>query len=307
MPTRASRCALILVLCLFCGCHLTGPPWSPPPGHLTLNLWLHRAPGAPFIALPEANQTTSQDELVAGKPVVRLHHVTTPTLTLYMPAANNTGAAIVVMPGGGYQFLVPDLEGTEVCDWLSSVGINCILLKYRVPRSGPYPTYSAALQDAQRTMGIVRSHAVEWHIDPHRVGVLGFSAAANLAAALGSHFDHRLYDPVDAADNLSCRPDFTILMYPGYMTVKDQPALPNPDVLPIAGTPPTLIVQAEDDRIGVENSITAFLALKRAGVPTELHIYAEGGHGYGLRPNGLPVSTWPHMVETWLHTIHILR
>jgi acetyl esterase/lipase len=199
-----------------------------------------------------------------------------------------------------------DLEGTEVCDWLNSIGVNCILVKYRVPDSGPYPKSSAALEDAQRALGIVRMHASEWHIDPHRIGVLGFSAGAHLAAALSTHFDQRLYDPVDAADQLSCRPGFAVIIYPGYLALAEKNFAPNPDIQVTEKTPPSFIVQAEDDPVHVENAVVYFLALKNAKVPAELHIYAQGGHGYGLRRTALPVTTWPQSLETWLHTIQVL-
>ena len=218
----------------------------------------------------------------------------------------NSGAAVVVFPGGSYRILAIDLEGTEVCEWLNSAGITCVLLKYRVPDSGPYPKSSAALQDAQRALGIVRSHAAEWHIDANRIGVLGFSAGAHLAAALSTHFDQRLYDPIDAADQISCRPDFAVIVYPGYLALADQNFAANPDIHVTDKTPPSFIVQAEDDSVHVENATVYFLALKNAKVPAELHIYAQGGHGYGLRRTTLPVTTWPQSDETWLHTIQIL-
>ena len=198
------------------------PAWQPAPGHATLPVWPHAAPGAPPNPAPEIDTTTPKDNLIAGKPLIRLGNVSAPTLTLYAPTGKNTGAAVVVFPGGGYRILAIDLEGTEVCDWLNSAGITCVLLKYRVPDSGPYPKSAAALQDAQRALGIVRSHAAEWHIDSHRIGVLGFSAGAHLAAALSTHFDQRLYDPIDAADQLSCRPDFAVIVYPGYLALAEQ-------------------------------------------------------------------------------------
>jgi acetyl esterase/lipase len=214
--------------------------------------------------------------------------------------------AIVVFPGGGYHILAIDLEGTEVCDWLNASGLACVLLKYRVPDSGPYPKSPAALQDAQRAVGLVRQHADEWGVDPKRVGVLGFSAGGHLAAALSTHFDRRLYDPVDAADDLSCRPDFAVVIYPGYLALQDQNMATNPEIKPTAETPPTIIVQAEDDPVHVENATNYFLQLKNAKVPAELHIYAEGGHGYGLRRTSQPVTAWPLLVEKWLHTIQVM-
>jgi len=281
------------------------PAWQPAPGHVTLNLWPHVAPGAQPNLPPEIDTTTAKDNLIAGKPLIRLGNVSVPTLTVYAPKGKNSGAAIVVFPGGGYRILAIDLEGTEVCDWLNSVGITCVLVKYRVPDSGPYPKSSAALQDAQRALGIVRLHASDWHVDPNRIGVLGFSAGAHLAVALSTQFEHRLYDAIDAADQNSCRPDFAVIVYPGYLALADQNFAPNPEIHVSNQTPPTFVVQAEDDPVHVENSIVYFQALKNAKVPTEMHIYAQGGHGYGLRRTELPVTNWPTLVETWLQSIHI--
>ena len=283
------------------------PAWEPAPGHTTLNLWPKTAPGAQTGAASEVDTTNPKNNnLIAGKPLIRLGNVSNPTLTLYQPKGKSTGAAVVVFPGGGYTILAIDLEGTEVCDWLTSSGIACVLVKYRVPESGPYPKSRAALQDAQRAVGLVRQHATEWNIDPKRIGVLGFSAGAHLAAALSTHFEQRLYDLVDAADQLSCRPDFAVIIYPGYIAVEEQNFALNADVHPTDKTPPSFIVQAEDDGVHVENATVYFLALKNAKVPAELHIYAQGGHGYGLRRTELPVTGWPQLVETWLKTIHVL-
>ena len=285
----------------------TPSAWQPAPGQTQIPIWPKGAPGATQNPPAEADTTTSKDNLIAGKPLIRLGNVSNPTITLYKPTTNPTGAAIVVFPGGGYHILAIDLEGTEVCDWLTSSGIACIILKYRVPDSGPYPKSSAALQDAQRAIGFVRSHATEWHIDPHRIGVLGFSAGAHLAAALSTHFDKRLYDSIDTADNLSCRPDFAVIVYPGYLAIAEENMAPNSEIHPTDQTPPSFIVQAEDDPVHVENATVYFLELKNAKVPAELHIYAEGGHGWGLRPTNQPVTHWPKLVETWLHTIHIIE
>lgn len=282
------------------------PAWQPAPGHVTLPLWPGAAPGAPTNLPPEVDATTAKDNLVAGRPVMRLGNVSKPTLTVYSPKGRNTGAAVVVFPGGAYRILAIDLEGTEVCDWLNSEGVTCILVKYRVPDTGPYPKSSAALQDAQRVIGLVREHAAEWNIDPNRVGVLGFSAGGHLSAALSTHYDQRLYPPVDAADKLSCRPDFAVVLYPGYLAIAEQGMALNPEIHPTAGTPPTFLLQAEDDPVHVENAVVYFMALKGAKVPAELHIYSQGGHGYGLRRTELPITTWPQSVITWLHTIQVL-
>lgn len=283
------------------------PSWQPAPGHVTIALWPGVAPGAPENLPPEVDTTTATDNLIAGRPLIRLGNVAKPTLTVYAPKGKGTGAAVVVFPGGGYRILAIDLEGTEVCDWLNAKGITCLLLKYRVPDTGPYPKSTAALQDAQRAVGLAREHAAEWRIDPHRIGVLGFSAGGHLAAALSTHYDHRLYDPVDAADRLSCRPDFAVVIYPGYLAIADRNFAPNPEIHPTADTPPTFLLQAEDDPVHVENAVVYFMALKNAKVPAELHVYAEGGHGFGLRRTSLPITGWPTLVDTWLHTIKVLR
>ena len=301
------RLALLIFFSLLCT-HVfaQSSAWPPSSEHMTLRLWPKAAPGPQTNAGSEADTTTAKDRTVAGKRVIRIGNVSVPTLTVYKPTAKNTGAAVVVFPGGSYKILAIDLEGTEVCDWLMSIGVTCILVKYRVPDTGPFPKSAEALQDAQRALGLVRSHASEWQIDPKRIGVLGFSAGAHLSAALSTHFDKRLYDPIDAADQVSCRPDFAVIVYPGYLALADQNFAPNPEIHVTEQTPPSFIVQAEDDPVHVENATVYFLALKNAKVPAEVHIYAEGGHGYGLRRTELPVTTWPQSVETWLHTIHML-
>jgi len=285
------------------------PAWQPAPGHTQIPIWRNGAPGGATAenAAAEADTTTAKDNLIAGRPLIRLGNVSAPTITYYAPQhVTGPSPAVVVFPGGGYHILAIDLEGTEVCDWLNSAGIACVLLKYRVPDSGPYPKSAAALQDAQRAVGLTRQHAAEWNIDPQRVGVLGFSAGGHLAAALSTHFDKRLYDAADAADQLSCRPDFAVVVYPGYLALEERNMETNPEIHPTAQTPPAFIVQAEDDPVHVENATNYFLQLKNAKVPAELHIYSEGGHGYGLRKTDLPVTGWPALVEEWLHTIHVL-
>jgi acetyl esterase/lipase len=281
------------------------PAWQPPANRPTINLWPSAAPGTPANSAPETDITTSTDTLIAGRRLVRLGNVSKPTLTLYSAEAPNSGAAVVVFPGGAYHVLAIDLEGTEVCDWLVTIHVNCVLVKYRVPDSGPLPKSTAALQDAQRALGIVRSHAAEWHIDPHRIGVLGFSAGGHLSVALSTHFDKRVYDPIDSADQLSCRPDFAVIVYPGYLALAEQNFAANQELHVTADTPPSFIVQSEDDPVHVENATLYFLQLKNAKVPAELHIYSEGGHGYGLRRTVLPITAWPKLVETWLHSIKV--
>src|SRR5664279_5487938 len=199
------------------------PTWQPSPGHAQVAIWPGPVPDARPVTGPET-VATDTEELVAGRPWVYLGYVSRPTMTVYSPTGKNTGVAVVVFPGG-YQILAIDLEGTEVCDWLTSKGITCVLLKYRVPgegqypKSGPYPQSPLALEDAQRTVGLVRFHAAERHIDPHKIGVLGFSAGGHLSAAISTHFARRLYPPQDAADKVSCRPDFAVPIYPGHLSI----------------------------------------------------------------------------------------
>lgn len=281
--------------------------WPPAPEHQTLQLWPRGAPGAKPAPGPEADTSTPNDYLVAGKPIIRLGNVSDPTITLYRANSDPSGTAIVVFPGGGYHILAMDLEGTEVCEWLNSIHITCALLKYRVPDTGPYPKSAAALQDAQRAMGMVRSHAVDWGIDPQRIGVLGFSAGGHLAGALATHYDRRVYDHVDSADDVSCRPDFTVLVYPAYLSAGENDLAIEPGIKVTERTPPAFIVQAEDDHSYVASSIAYFEALRQAKVPAELHLYASGGHGYGLRPTEQPVTHWPKLVESWLRTIGMTK
>jgi acetyl esterase/lipase len=230
-----------------------------------------------------------------------LTNITDPTLTVYRPSqANSTSAAVVVFPGGGYRILAIDLEGTEVCEWLNRIGITAVLVKYRVPEVAAIPRYQAPLQDAQRALGIVRNHASDWKIDPQRIGVLGFSAGGHLSATLAQHFAQRTYPHIDAADDLSCRPDFTILVYPAYLSIEDKGDQIAPEVEPAAGTAPLFIVQAEDDHSFIQGTLLYYCRLISTKIPAELHVYETGGHGYGLRPTSAPFTGWPHLAEAWL-------
>lgn len=288
--------------------------WQPSPGQSQIPIWPGAVPDAEPVPGPESYTTTTK--LIAGKPAVVVNNVSQPTMTVYSPKGKNTGAAVVVFPGGGYKCLAIDLEGTEICDWLTSRGITAVLLKYRVPtlKFEGYRESRQALQDAQRTLGLVRVHAAEWHIDPHKIGVIGFSAGGHMVAAMSTRFDKRLYPAVDAADKESCRPDFAIAVFPGHLWKRGGRLELNPNVPVTSHTPPTFIVQAADDPVDpVENSLVYFMALKNAGVPVEMHLYAEGGHAFGLRRTEHPITRWPELAETWLQTIirpqrfHIVR
>jgi acetyl esterase/lipase len=214
---------------------------------------------------------------------------------------------VAVFPGGGYSILAMDLEGTEVCAWLNSIGINCALVKYRVPVRPGLPRYGPPLQDAQRALGILRHRAAEWGLDPKRIGILGFSAGGHLVAALSTNFHTRTYPPIDEADKLSCRPDFTLLIYPAYLTAKSEhgPVLA-PELPVTADTPPSFLIQAEDDSVGVENTLVYYAALRAAKVPAEAHLYPTGGHGYGLRSTATPITGWPRLAEAWLRSLGVM-
>lgn len=307
-------CTIALCLLAACGsAHATAAVWQPAAGNTQIPIWPGVAPGAQQVSGPETAKVS--DKLLAGKPVTAVTNVTSPTMTVYAPKGKNTGAAVVVFPGGGFHILAMDLEGTESCDWLTARGITCVLLKYRVP-SIPYVWQCdcrphnrelsvPSLQDAQRTMRLVRHHAAEWHIDPHKIGVLGFSAGGYLVAEISTNFARHLYAPVDAADRESARPDFAMPIYPGHLAMNDGKLNPN---VPVShDTPPTFLVQAEDDNVdGVDQTLVYYTALKNAGAPVEMHLYAHGGHAFGLRSTSNPISRWPALAETWMSTIGMI-
>lgn len=239
------------------------------------------------------------------KPVERLTNVTRPTITVYpAPAEENTGTAVMVCPGGAYHILAMDLEGTEVARWLNSVGVTAFLLKYRVPRRKDREKHEAPLQDAQRAMSLVRSRAKQWNVNPDRIGILGFSAGGHLSAATSTNFDRRSYDAVDDADKTGCRPDFTVLIYPAYLTEGEGLA---PEIRVNEKSPPTFFAHANNDPISPVNSARMYLALKKAKVPAELHVYQSGGHGFGLRPTEHASSTWPKSCAAWMKARGLLE
>ena len=282
---------------------VAGAADAPAPA-LALDVWPGPAPGESGQAAPEQVEHSK-----TGQPkYVKVTNVSKPTLTVFRPAKDkNTGAAVIVCPGGGYSALMMDYEGDDVARWLNTLGVTGVVLKYRVPARQGVPRYLPALQDAQRAVSIVRSRAKEWDIDPGRVGMLGFSAGGHLTAAAGTNFDKRVYDDIDAVDKVPCRPDFAVVVYPGGLLAKGKEPALSPEIRVSSRTPPTFIVQAHDDRVNSENSVYLYLALKRANVPTELHIYATGGHGFGLRPGDRPHASWPQRCAEWMASIGVLR
>ncbi len=309
---------LLIALCFVSACaslSAGNPGWKPSPGYTQVPIWPGPAPDAQRLAGPETSKATEKNDLVAGKPWTYVENVSRPTMTVYSPKERNTGAAVVVFPGGGYQILAIDLEGTEVCDWLTSKGITCVLLKYRVPDSGPredqgrhiLPKAPMALEDAQRTVGLVRFHAAEYRINPRKVGVLGFSAGGHLVADISTHFDKRSYPAMDEADKESCRPDFAVALYPGHLWISRRKFELNPEIRVTRDTPPAFLVQAENDPVdSINNSLVYYIALKNAGVPVEMHLYADGKHAFGLRRTKYPITRWPELLETWLRTIGVI-
>ena len=270
---------------------------------MTMKLWPGGAPGTPNTTEPEGPVNRPLD---SRGPVTRVSNVTDPTLAVYKPVGANSGTAMLVFPGGAYKWLSMDIEGSEVCDFFTRAGITCIVVKYRVPQPDS-ARYQQPLQDAQRAMGIVRLHAKEWGIDPERIGVIGFSAGGHLSAALSNNFKDRAYKRIDAADEQSCRPSFAVVLYPGYLAAGKDDGTVSPEVMPTANTPPTFLFQTEDDSARVENSLAYYWALKKAKVPAEMHIYPEGGHGYGLRPKVNPVTDiWPKLVLKWIESLKML-
>jgi acetyl esterase/lipase len=269
-----------------------------------INLWPGTAPGDKGDIGEEQDTTKPSDHMVAGKRVARIGNVSKPTISIYRPAADkDTGAAVMVCPGGAYRILALDLEGSEVCEWLNSIGITGVLLKYRVPNRQGLEKHTAALQDAQRALGLIRSQAKDLGLNPKRIGVLGFSAGGHLAASLSNNFGQRSYPKVDDADDTSCRPDFTLLIYPAYLTIKDENDKVAPELKLTTNTPPTFIAMTEDDPLRVETPMFYSLALRKANVPFELHLYPKGGHGYGLRPSQDNVSTWPQRASEWMNKL----
>jgi len=269
-----------------------------------LRIWPGKPPGeenyqppkpAPKATAPKADDT------------IRLDLVTDPTITVYRaPADKSNGAGVVICPGGGYNILAWNKEGTEVAEWFNSIGVTAAVLKYRVPRRDPENPHAAPLQDAQRALRLMRHHAKDWGVDPKRVGILGFSAGGNLAVMAGTHWNQNAYPKLDAADELSCRPDFLIPIYPAYLGDENKPGPLSPLVCVTKETPPTFIAVTQDDKLRGMNAASFYIELQKAKVPAELHIYTKGGHGYGLRPTENPVSQWPQRCEDWLKAIKII-
>lgn len=268
-----------------------------------IKLWPAGVPGDEAFEPPVTKSSAKKDDGIQ-----RISLVTEPSLTLFRaPADIACGTSVLVCPGGGYNILAWDLEGTEVAQWLNGLGVTAAVLKYRVPRRDRETPHSAPLMDAQRALRLMRQRAGQWSIDLQRIGILGFSAGGHLAVMAGTHWDEATYPKQDAADELSCRPDFLIPIYPAYLGDEKQAGPLSPLVRITKETPPTFIAVTHDDVLRGLNAAQMYIELKKAGVPAELHIYTTGGHGYGLRPSDKPVSSWPQRCADWLRAEGWLR
>ncbi|MCB1085496.1 MAG: prolyl oligopeptidase family serine peptidase [Verrucomicrobiae bacterium] len=314
--------SLVLLLALVASLVFPQPSRAAEPSAV-LDLWPGgRMPGEPArVDGPEGDLSKPDDKRIAGKPIVRLGNVSTPQIHLYLPPREKAnGAAVAICPGGGFSLLAWDLEGIEVAEWLNQLGIAAAVVKYRVPTREEGGEGAAApgdpevtapkkaigpLMDTQRAISHLRAHAADWQIDPNRVGVMGFSAGGETAALAAVSLGKRAYASIDATDEASCAADFALLIYPGGLANPDDGSL-KPFYQVSEATPPMFFVHAADDRVTPLASSALFQALELAGVPAELHIFATGGHGYGLRPTESPITHWPNRAEKWLREMKLL-
>jgi acetyl esterase/lipase len=271
---------------------------------ISLDVWPARPPGETKELPPESDQTKPEDPLIAGRLIIKLGNVSTPQIAVFRPTKEkDSGASVVICPGGGHHILAYDLEGTEVAAWLNEIGVTGIVLKYRVPFRDPEKRWLAAVQDAQRAMSLVRSKADSWQLDPQRIGLLGFSAGGQVAGLVSVFENQRQYEPIDQVDKVSSRPDFAVLIYPGGITQGNKAELRD-DVTVTKSTPPMFFAHAFDDNASVFNTLLLATELKKAGVTAEVHVFATGGHGYGLRHvEGRPVTDWPKACGAWMQTM----
>lgn len=290
--------------------------WQPPSGLQQISIWPDAAPDMEGVVQPpESILSKVTPEALDGDISQAVFDVSSPTMTIFPPKGANTGAAIIVFPGGGYRAVVITLEGTEICNWIASKGITCVLSKYRVPGTNHHwdktckchitPDIPRALQDAQRTIRLVRSKAKALRIDPQKIGVMGFSAGGYMGAQVSNIFEPT-YAPVDNVDQISSRPDFAILFFPGHLCRSGK--MLDPTIKPTKNTPPTFLLQAWDDPTNkICNSTLYASALDKAGALAEVHLFAKGGHAFGLRRKRSPDTVWPSLVENWLRDIEILH
>ena len=277
---------------------------------MVVDVWPGKVPGDVGISGEESSRIYQSN--IVG-PTKLITNVSKPTLTIYQPAERNTGTAMIICPGGGYWNLFWELEGEEVVAWLNSLGVTGIILKYRVPRRpGEERGEPAAgpMLDAQRAVSLVRHRAAEWGIDPKRIGMIGFSAGGHLALATATGFESRRYERIDDVDDTSNRPDFAVLLYAGFLKAKDRDEIPPTFRIP-ANTPPVFLAHASDDTSAIggsnpDNSAIMYVALQRAKVPVELHIFANGNHDFGVRKDTQLAASWMELCVKWLRNYQLL-
>lgn len=264
-----------------------------------LQLWPGTPPGTPLDVGPEEDITKPTDRLIAGRRIIKLKNVAQPEVHVYLaPEKSRNGSSVIICPGGGFNILAWDLEGTEVAEWLNSLGVSAVVLKYRVPTSQQNPRWEAPVQDAQRAISLTRYHAAEWGLKADQIAVMGFSAGGHTAAR-AAIMPERQYAPQDEIDKASHLPNAAILIYPAWL-VDDEGELLS-DLQITQKTPPTFLVHAFDDRVSALSSISLFKELKKKEVPSELHVFESGGHGYGLRPvKDQPITEWTTLCRHWL-------
>lgn len=271
-----------------------------------VRVWPGKAPGETRENVTEYDRTKDSDNLIAGRRLIRLTDVTTPELEIFRPDPSiDTGASVVICPGGGHYVLAYDLEGTEVAEWLNTIGVTGIVLKYRVPSQTPDRRWLGAVQDAQRSVSLVRSKAEEWKLDPERIGILGFSAGGETAGLTSLMSQSRKYEAIDDVDSVSCRPNFSILVYTAGFTNKDKTGLPE-YITVDSSAPPTFFAHANDDGVSSLNPLFLATALRKADVPVEVHLYSKGGHGFGLRRTEQACTHWPDACHLWLKELGFL-
>jgi acetyl esterase/lipase len=262
---------------------------------VVVDLWPGKVPGE--------TEEPGAEKIESGWKVT---YIGRPSLSVYKPSAPN-GAAIVVAPGGGYRMLAYQHEGTDVASWLTSLGVTCVLLKYRVPKRPGDDDAMLPLQDAQRAISLTRAKATEWGVDPARIGLLGFSAGGHLTAHAATNGDQRAYEGVDAADKASCRPDFAVMIYPGGVLDKADPSKLSPRLRVSKDTPPSFLAVSTDDKGSAPGTLRIYAALREAGVAAELHVFETGGHGYGMRKGDKPFNAWPARCEEWMRARGLLK
>ena len=284
-----SRFAVALLLCLL-SCR-----WASAVEPITI--WPDLAPGETTRLTGEALPPRAGEE----RPITRVEKITRPTMTVHRPP-NANGTAVVILPGGGFTKVVPDLEGTEAAEWLNRHGVTAFVLSYRTTADRTTTGWVRPLQDAERALALVRAQAAQWGIDRERIGLVGFSAGGQVAARLLSGGEKKSYERIDDIDTTPHRPNFAILIYPWNMYDSASDGLAT-GIMPPANCPPTYLVHTDDDRSSSLGAVLFYAALKKQSIPAEIHVYGNGGHGYGLRPvKGSQISTWPEHATNWLQT-----